>query len=59
MGWIGMIQEKKTFGTLDIGMKGMMMFSFLFVILGVLVSPIVMVVLWVYWANRRDKSKDE
>lgn len=40
-------------------MKGMMMFSFLLVILGVLVSPIVMVAFWIYWANRRDKTNDE
>lgn len=43
----------------NIGMKGMWMFSFLLVILGILISPIIMVLLWVYWANRRDKSKDE
>ena len=54
-----MTRAKKSFGTLGIGMKGMMMFSFLLVILGVLVSPVIMVVLWVYWANRRDRSNDE
>tara|TARA_R100000479_G_C6333534_1_gene182464 strand:- start:433 stop:612 length:180 start_codon:yes stop_codon:yes gene_type:complete len=59
MGWIGMTQAKKTFGTGGIGMKGMMMFNFLLVILGILVSPIVMVALWIYWANRRDRTNDE
>ena len=59
MGWIGMIPQRKSLKSPNIGMKGMWMFSFLLVILGVLVSPIILVVLWVYWANRRDRSKDE
>ena len=54
-----MIHQKKTFGTGGIGMKGMMMFSFILVMLGILISPIVMVALWIYWANRRDKTNDE
>ena len=53
-----MTQAKKTYLT-AIGMKGMMMFNFLLVILGILVSPIVMVALWIYWANRRDRTNDE
>ena len=59
MDGIGMKQAKKRFWTLDIGMKGMMMFSFLLVMLGVLVSPIILVILWIYWANRRDRSGDD
>jgi len=59
MDGIGMKQAKKTFGTLDIGMKGMMMFSFILVMLGILVSPIVVVIFWIYWANRRDRSGDD
>jgi len=54
-----MKQAKKTFGTLDIGMKGMMMFSFILVMSAILVSPIVVVIFWIYWANRRDRSGDD
>jgi len=53
-----MTQAKKTYLT-AIGMKGMMMFSFILVMLGILISPIVVVTFWIYWANRRDKSNDE
>ena len=53
-----MIHQKKTNLT-NIGMKGMMMFSFILVILGILISPVVVVTLWIYWANRRDKKYDD